>query len=88
MLAEGDPGAQMRRILEAAGQAMPEAKPTLEINAGHALLRHLDALEDGEPFDELALLLFEQAKLAESGSVANPGEFVRRLNRVLARLMP
>ena len=88
VLAEGDPGAQMRRILEAAGQAMPETKPTLEINAGHALLRHLDTLADDEAFDELALLLFEQAKLAESGSVANPGEFVRRLNRVLARLMP
>lgn len=88
VLAEGDPGAQMRRILEAAGQAMPETKPTLEINAGHALLRHLDTLADGEQFDELALLLFEQAKLAESGSVANPGDFVRRLNRVLARLMP
>lgn len=88
VLAEGDPGAQMRRILEAAGQAMPETKPTLEINAGHALLRHLDTLADGEQFDELALLLFEQAKLAESGSVANPGDFVRRLNRVLVRLMP
>jgi molecular chaperone HtpG len=80
----------MRRILEAAGQAMPETKPTLEMNAGHALLRHLDTLADDEAFDGLAACCcFEQAKLAESGSVANPGEFARRrLNRVLARLMP
>ena len=88
VLAEGDPGAQLRRILEAAGQPMPETKPVLEINAGHALLRHLEAQPEGDAFDELALLIFEQAKLAESGSVANPGEFVRRLNRVLGRLMP
>lgn len=87
VLSEGDPGAQMRRILEATGQSMPEAKPVLEINAGHALLRHLESLSDNEAFDELALLIFEQAKLAESGNVANPGDFVRRLNRVLGRLM-
>ena len=87
VLAEGDPGAQMRRILQAAGQSVPDSKPSLEINAGHALLRHLAATPEGGEFDELALLVFEQAKLAESGSIANPGEFVRRLNRVLGRLM-
>ena len=87
VLAEGDPGAQMRRILQAAGQSVPDSKPSLEINAGHALLRHLAATPEGAEFDELALLVFEQAKLAESGSIANPGEFVRRLNRVLGRLM-
>ena len=47
----------------------------------------LTATPEGGEFDELALLVFEQAKLAESGSIANPGEFVRRLNRVLGRLM-
>jgi molecular chaperone HtpG len=87
VLDEGDVGAQMRRILAAAGQPVPEAQPALEVNAGHPLLRRLEATPDGEGFNDLALLVFDQAKLAESGSVANPGEFVRRLNRLLGQLM-
>jgi molecular chaperone HtpG len=87
VLDEGDVGAQMRRILAAAGQPVPEAKPALEVNAQHPLLRRLEATPDGEGFNDLALLVFDQAKLAESGSVANPGEFVRRLNRLLGQLM-
>jgi molecular chaperone HtpG len=87
VLAEGDLGAQMRRILAASGQAPPQGKPVLELNVAHPLLARLDATAAGTDFDELALLLFDQARLAESGSVANPGEFVRRLNRLLAQLM-
>ena len=87
VLAEGDMGAQMRRIMAAAGQAVPEAKPELEINVHHALIKRLDATHAEDEFSELALLVFDQAKLAESGSVANPGEFVRRLNKLLGQLM-
>jgi molecular chaperone HtpG len=87
VLDEGDVGAQMRRILAAAGQPVPESQPALEVNAQHPLLRRLEATPDGEGFTDLALLVFDQAKLAESGSVANPGEFVRRLNRLLGQLM-
>ena len=87
VLAEHDLGAQMRRILAATGQAPPQGKPTLELNVAHPLVRRLDATEAGGDFDELALLLYDQARLAESGSVANPGEFVRRLNRLLGQLM-
>jgi molecular chaperone HtpG len=87
VLAEGDMGAQMRRIMAAAGQAAPEAKPELEINVHHALIKRLDATHAEDEFSELALLVFDQAKLAESGSVANPGEFVRRLNKLLGQLM-
>ena len=87
VLAEGDMGAQMRRIMAAAGQAVPEAKPELEVNVGHALIKRLDATSAEDEFTELALLVFDQAKLAESGTVANPGEFVRRLNKLLGQLM-
>jgi len=87
VLAEGDMGAQMRRIMAAAGQSVPEAKPELEVNVGHALIKRLDATTAEDEFGELALLVFDQAKLAESGSVANPGEFVRRLNKLLGQLM-
>ena len=87
VLAEGDMGAQMRRIMAAAGQSVPEAKPELEVNVGHPLIKRLDATSVEDEFVELALLVFDQAKLAESGSVANPGEFVRRLNKLLGQLM-
>ncbi len=87
VLAEHDMGAQMRRILAASGQTPPQGKPALELNLAHPLVLRLDATAAGADFDELALLLFDQARLAESGSVANPGEFVRRLNRLLAQLM-
>jgi len=87
VLSEADVGSQMRRILAATGQAVPETKPLIEINVGHPLIRRLDATRAEDEFAELALLVHDQAKLAESGSVANPGEFVRRLNKLLGQLM-
>jgi molecular chaperone HtpG len=87
VLSEADVGSQMRRILAATGQAVPETKPSIEINVGHPLIRRLDATRAEDEFAELALLVHDQAKLAESGSVANPGEFVRRLNKLLGQLM-
>jgi molecular chaperone HtpG len=83
VLGEHDMGAQMRRIMEAAGQKAPEAKPTLEINPTHPLLARLESLSDGEEFADLSLLLLEQATLADGGQLAEPAEFVRRLNRLL-----
>ena len=88
VLSEGDIGAQMRRILEAAGQSAPESKPVLEVNVAHPLLKRIDETEGETEFNDLCLLVYDQAKLAESGSVADPGEFVRRLNRLLVSVMP
>lgn len=87
VLSEGDVGAQMRRILAASGQSIPDTKPVLEVNVSHPLIRRLDTTRAEDDFAELSLLVYDQAKLAESGSVANPGEFVRRLNKLLGQLM-
>jgi molecular chaperone HtpG len=76
-------GAQMRKLLESAGQKLPGARPTLEINPGHALVKRLEGLPDGEGFKDLAFLLLDEATLAEGGQLAEPAEFVRRLNRLL-----
>jgi molecular chaperone HtpG len=86
ILGEHDLGAGMRKILAAAGQKLPESKPILEINVGHPLVKHLDALTDEARFKELSLLLCEQAELAEGGQLGNPAEFVQRLNRLLVDL--
>jgi len=83
VLGENDMGAQMRRILESAGQKAPDAKPNLEINPLHPLLMRLESLADGDEFTDLSVLLFEQATLADGGHLAEPAEFVRRLNRLL-----
>lgn len=83
VLGEHDLGAQMRRILEAAGQKAPAAKPTLEINPAHPLLQRMEATTDETTFNDLSLLLFEQSTLAEGGQLAEPAAFVQRLNRLL-----
>jgi len=86
VLGEHDLGVGMRKILAAAGQKLPESKPVLELNVGHPLVKHLDGLADAARFKELSLLLYEQAELAEGGQLANPAEFVQRLNRLLVEL--
>ena len=86
VLGEHDLSEQMRRILSAAGQKAPDARPLLEVNVGHPLVRYLDGVADASQFAELAQLLFDQAALAEGVSLANPPEYVQRLNRLLVRL--
>lgn len=78
-----DLGAQMRRILEAAGQKTPTTKPTLEINVKHPLLQRIESTGEDATFDDLSMLLFEQATLADGGQLAEPAAFVQRLNRLL-----
>ena len=83
LLSADEPGIQMRRILEASGQKLPETLPVLEINPSHALLRRLEGLEDEARFADLAHLLLDQARLAEGRQLKDPGDFVQRLNRLL-----
>ncbi len=83
VLGEHEMGAQMRKLMQATGQAVPETKPILEINPGHPLIARLAAETDDTRFADLARLVFDQAHLAEGGQLADPGGFVQRLNRVL-----
>jgi molecular chaperone HtpG len=83
VLGAHDLGAQMRRILEAAGQKVPTSKPALEINVQHPLLQRIESTGEEAAFDDLSMLLFEQATLADGGQLAEPAAFVQRLNRLL-----
>jgi molecular chaperone HtpG len=77
----------MRRILAAAGRGdMPPSKPQLELNMGHPLVQRLAGIE-GDEFRELSQFLFDQAQLTEQGHVDNPGEYARRLNSLLLKLL-
>ena len=83
---EHDMGAQMRKIMEASGQKVPETKPIFEINPDHPLLAKLDKESDEERFSDLVAILFGQASLAEGGQLDDPGDFSSRLNKLLLEL--
>jgi molecular chaperone HtpG len=72
----------LMRMLQSAGQAAPEVKPILEINPEHALVGRIQSAADAD-FNEWALLLLDQAMLAEGGSLSDPASFVKRMNRLL-----
>ncbi|TQV67674.1 molecular chaperone HtpG [Exilibacterium tricleocarpae] len=82
----GDMGAQMRRILESAGQSVPTSKPTLELNPEHPLVQKLDREPDEDRFADITTVLFDQANLAEGGQLDDPGAYVRRLNKLLLEI--
>ena len=86
VLGEHDLPERMRRVLAAAGQKAPQARPVLEVNVGHPLVGYLEGVADAAQFAELAQLLYEQAVLAEGASLDNAPEYVQRLNRLLVRL--
>ena len=83
---EQDMGLEMQRILQAAGQAMPNTKPIFEINPDHPLIKRMHAIEDDARFKEWVIVLFEQAVLAEGGQLDNPADFVRRVNQLLIEI--
>jgi molecular chaperone HtpG len=83
VLGEGDVGPQMRKILEAAGQPVPETKPVLEINPDHELLARLQDEQDNDKVEDLVGVMFDQAVLSAGEQLENPALFVQRLNRLL-----
>ena len=86
VVGEHDMGAQMKRILEAAGQEVPDSKPILEINPSHPLIKRLDAEQDEDRFADLAAILMDQATLAEGSSLEDPATYVARLNKLLLEM--
>ncbi|PLC48073.1 molecular chaperone HtpG [Pollutimonas subterranea] len=72
----------LMRMLQAAGQPAPEVKPILEINPEHALIGRMQVAPEAD-FNEWAMLLLDQAMLAEGGNLVDPAAFVKRMNRLL-----
>jgi molecular chaperone HtpG len=85
-IGEQDMGMQMRQILEASGQKVPESKPIFEINPAHPLIEKLDAEQSEDRFADLTHILFDQAALAAGDSLKDPATYVRRLNKLLVEL--
>jgi molecular chaperone HtpG len=85
-LDEDDMGAQMRRIMQASGQSVPETKPVFELNPTHPLINKLEHEPDEDRFGDLISLLFDQASLAEGHELEDPARFSRQLNKLLLEL--
>ncbi|MHC8315418.1 molecular chaperone HtpG [Pseudomonas sp. LB3P31] len=85
-IGEQDLGLQMRQILEASGQKVPDSKPIFEFNPAHPLIEKLDNEQSDERFGDLSHILFDQAALAAGDSLKDPAAYVRRLNKLLVEL--
>ena len=81
-----DMGAQMKKIMEAAGQKVPDSKPIFEINVEHPLVQRLEDEQGEDRFKELSAVLLDQATLASGEQLQDPGAYVSRLNRLLLEL--
>ena len=80
---DDDLNPQLRRMLEASGQEIPESKPILEINVDHPLVGRLSAESEDDRFGELSHILLDHALLAEGSQLENPAEYVHRMNKLL-----
>ena len=83
---EQDMSSQMMKLMQSVGQPVPESKPIFEINGEHDLVRHVADEQDDEQFKQWTEVLFEQAMLAERGSLQDPASFVSRLNKLMLSL--
>jgi molecular chaperone HtpG len=78
----------MQTILKAMGNAsLPEIKPILEINPGHSIVQKMESISDETVFNDVSLLLFEQAMLIEGMKLESPADFVKRMNSILTNAL-
>ncbi|UTC55571.1 molecular chaperone HtpG [Treponema sp. OMZ 906] len=83
---ENDPSLQMERMMRAMGQQLRgEVKPILEINAEHPILQRLKDTDDETFIADTAFVLLDQALLLEGSTLKDTADFVKRLNKLLAR---
>ncbi|MCW3170999.1 molecular chaperone HtpG [Shewanella subflava] len=80
---EGEMSTQMIKLMQAAGQPVPDSKPTFEINPTHPLVERLNSEQDEQLFADWSNLLLQQAQLSEKGSLADPSAFIKLMNQML-----
>lgn len=80
---EGEMSTQMIKLMQAAGQPVPESKPTFEINPTHPLVERLNNEADEQLFADWSNLLLQQALLSEKGSLSDPSAFIKLTNQML-----
>ena len=81
---EHDMSGNLARLLKAAGQPAPSAKPILEINPKHPVVLRLKT--EDKKFDDWSSVLLDQALLAEGGQLDDPATFVKRINALMLEM--
>ena len=76
----------LERMLKAAGQNVPSSAPILEINTRHPIVHKLENESNEQRFGDWSSILFDQAMLADGGSLEDPTSFVKRLNQLMLTL--
>ena len=85
---ENDPTAQMQELMRSMGQMeVPDIKPILEINPDHDIVKKLKLMTKKKSFDQIALLLYEQALIQEGIKLEDPSGFVERLNKIISNTL-
>jgi len=85
---ENDPTAQMQEMMRSMGQPdMPQIMPILEINPSHEIVLKLKEKTKQKSFNDIALLLYEQALIQEGVKLEDPAGFVKRMNSVIAQTL-
>ena len=74
---------QMMKLMQAAGQTVPDVKYHFELNPEHQLVKKLADVQDEALFNQWVGVLYDQAALSEQGSLKDPSSFVRNLNSLL-----
>ncbi len=80
-----DPMAQMAAMMKSMGQEMPESAPILQINPEHEIVKSLNSCEDSAMIDDIAWLLFDQAKMSEGMEIKDQVLYTQRLNRIISK---
>ncbi len=75
----------LQRMMASAGQAMPAAQATFELNPAHPFVQNLKSEQDDAQFANWSHFLFEEAMLAESGKLEDPAAFIKRVNALLEK---
>jgi molecular chaperone HtpG len=83
VLGEQDMALHMQQLMKQAGHAVPDSKPSLEVNVEHALLQKMDKEADEDRFSDFVDVLYGQAVIAEGGQLEDPASFVKKLNELL-----
>jgi molecular chaperone HtpG len=75
----------MHRLMQEAGQAVPQFQPILELNPQHALVKKLLKEQSDDAFEKISRVLFDQAMMSDGGQVADPNAFIQSMNELIAK---
>ncbi|NTJ62904.1 molecular chaperone HtpG [Agrobacterium rhizogenes] len=79
---------QLEKILQGAGRLQSGAKPILEINMDHPVVKAIAAKADAPSLrDDAAFLLLDQARVLDGDKPADPRAFAERLARLMEKAL-